>query len=93
MIELSLIEFEMFVLTHTKKDGMLVDNCSKQIMVMKYLNFIYLYFNHSYILNFCTSLTIIFVFCNVRINLSNYYPNMKGCLLLFLLLLLLLHHL
>ena len=43
---------EMFVLTHTKKDWTLIDDCSKQIMVMKYLNFIYLYFNHSYILNY-----------------------------------------
>ena len=43
---------EMFVLTHTKRDGTPVDDHSKQIMVMKYLNFIYLYFNHSYILKF-----------------------------------------
>ena len=43
---------EMFVLTHTKKAGMPVDDHSKQIMVMKYLNFIYLYFNHSNILNY-----------------------------------------
>ena len=43
---------EMFVLTHTKKDGMPVDDHSKRIMVMKYLNFIYLYFNHSHILNY-----------------------------------------
>ena len=43
---------EMFVLTHSKKYGTLVDNRSKQIKVMKYLNFIYLYFNHSYILKF-----------------------------------------
>ena len=43
---------EIFVLTYTKKDGTPVDDRSKQIMVMKYLNFIYLYFNHSYILNY-----------------------------------------
>ena len=43
---------EMFVLTHTKKDGTPIDDRSKQIMVIKYLNFIYLYFNHSYILNY-----------------------------------------
>ena len=43
---------EMFVLTHTKKDGTPVDDRSKQIMVMKYLNFIHLYFNNSYILNY-----------------------------------------
>ena len=43
---------EMFVLTHIKKVGTLVHDRSKQIMVMKYLNFIYLYFNHSYILNY-----------------------------------------
>ena len=43
---------EMFVLTHTKKDGTFVDDCSKKIMIMKYLSFIYLYFNHSYILKF-----------------------------------------
>ena len=42
----------MFVLTHTKKDETPIDDRSKQIMVMKYLNFIYLYFNHSYILNY-----------------------------------------
>ena len=43
---------EMFVLTHTKKYRTLVNDRSKQIMVIKYLNFIYLYFNHSYILNY-----------------------------------------
>ena len=43
---------EMFVLTHTKKDRMPVDDRSKQIMVLKYLNFIYFYFNHSYMLNY-----------------------------------------
>ena len=43
---------KIFVLTHLKKDGALVDDRSKKIMVMKYLNFIYLYFNHSYILKF-----------------------------------------
>ena len=42
----------MFVLTHTKKDGTPVDDCSMQIMVIKYLNFIYSYFNYSYILKF-----------------------------------------
>ena len=42
----------MFVLTHTQKDGTPVDDRSKQITVMKYLNFIYLHFNHSYILKF-----------------------------------------
>ena len=84
---------EMFVLTHTKKDGMHVDDRYKQIMVMKYLNFIYLYFNHSYILNYLYKFNNLFFFCNVRINLSSYYLNLKGCLLLLLLLLLLLHHL
>ena len=82
----------MFVLTHTKKDGTPVDDRSKQIMVMKYLNIIYLYFNHSYILNFLYKYNI-FVFCNIMINLSSYHHNLKGCLLLLLLLLLLLHHL
>ena len=47
---------EMFVLTQKKKkkkkDWKPVDDRSKHIMVMKYLNFIYLYFNHSYILNY-----------------------------------------
>ena len=43
---------EMFVLTHTKKDETPFDDRSKQIMVMKCLNSIYLYFNHSYILNY-----------------------------------------
>ena len=42
----------MSVFKHTKKDGTLVDDRFKQIIVMKYLNFIYLYFNHSYILNY-----------------------------------------
>ena len=43
---------EMFVLTHTKKYRTPVNDHSKQIMVIKYLNFIYVYFNHSYILNY-----------------------------------------
>ena len=45
-------KFEMFVCTHTKKDGTSVNDRSNQIMVMSYLNFIYLYFNHSYVLNY-----------------------------------------
>ena len=43
---------EMFVLTHTKKKGKPINDRSKQTMVMKYPNFIYLYFNHSYIVKF-----------------------------------------
>ena len=42
----------MSVFKHTKKDGTPVDDRFKQIIVMKYLNIIYLYFNHSYILNY-----------------------------------------
>ena len=43
---------EMLVLTHIRKDETPVDDRSKKIMVMKYLNFIYLYFNNNYILKF-----------------------------------------
>ena len=69
---------EIFVLTNTKNDGMPIDDRYKQIMVMKYLNFIYLYFDHSYILKLLYKSNNFFCFLYCRDQFEQLLSQLEG---------------